>query len=353
MRRLDRELTRLLTDDPTADRATLAEAVRQAQPLIDASALHEVVDRAWQRANGLGPISALLHEPGTTEVMINGPGPVWLDRAGQIEATGLVVDSTDIGLLIDRILDPLGLRVDRVSPMVDARLADGSRVNIVVPPLAIDGPIVTIRRFSGEPIPVAAFGPPEMAALIETLVSERRCIVVSGGTGTGKTTFLNALGDLLKPDERVVVIEDTSELQFPGRHIVRMEARPANSEGVGGVGIRDLVRNALRMRPDRLVVGEVRGAEALDLVFALNTGHDGSLSTCHANSPAAAVDRLAHLALLGDIGMPLNVIETQVRSGVDVIVQVERDGGRRRVSEIAEVSSAGSQVVRPLWRFAT
>lgn len=352
MRRLDRELTRLLTDDPTADRATLAEAVRQAEPLIDASALHDVVDRAWQRANGLGPIAALLQEPGTTELMINGPGPVWLDRAGHIEATDLLVDATDIGLLIERILDPLGLRVDRVSPMVDARLADGSRVNIVVPPLAIDGPIVTIRRFSGVPVPVAAFGPPEMTTLVTTLVSQRRSIVVSGGTGTGKTTFLNALGELLDPDERVVVIEDTSELQFPGRHIVRMEARPPNSEGVGAVGIRDLVRNALRMRPDRLVVGEVRGAEALDLLFALNTGHEGSLSTCHANSPAAAVDRLAHLSLLGDVGMPLDVLEEQVRSGVDVIVQVERSGRQRRVREIVEVRPTGPTAVRSLWKVA-
>lgn len=349
MRRLDRELTRLLTDDPTADWATLAEAVRQTEPLIDASSLHDVVDRAWQRANGLGPITALLADADITEVMVNGPGPVWLDRAGQIEASGLRMDATDIGLLVERILDPLGLRVDRTSPMVDARLPDGSRVNIVVPPLAPDGPIVTIRRFSAEPISMSSFGPPEMVAVVAALVSERRSMVVSGGTGTGKTTLLNALGELLDPDERVVVIEDTSELQFPGQHVVRLEARPPNSEGVGAVGIRELLRNALRMRPDRLVVGEVRSAEALDLILALNTGHDGSLSTCHANSPAAAVDRLAQLALLGDVGMPLEVLETQVRRGVEVVVQVERIGHQRRVSEVAEVTPTGPTTVRSLW----
>ncbi len=336
-----------LVDDAAVRRSDLVELVRSIDPLRSHADVDAVVDRVWSRAHGLGVIESLLADNDVTEVMINGTGPVWVDRGDRLVRTKIEVNERDLAVLVERIVEPLGLRVDRSSPIVDARLADGSRVNIVLPPLAVGGATITIRRFVRRGRTLADFGPPEMCSILERAVAERRNIIVSGGTGAGKTTLLNALGSVCSRDERIVVIEDTTELALPGRHIVQLESRPANSEGVGEVTIRDLVRTALRMRPDRIVVGEVRGGEALDLVLALNTGHSGSLATCHANSPAAALDRLRNLALLADVGLPAEAVTAEIRSAVNLVVQVSRTQGVRRVETIAEV--AADQALRVLW----
>jgi pilus assembly protein CpaF len=293
---------------------------------------------------GLGPLEDLLSDPTVEEVMVNGPGSVYVERGGCVEATDVVFsDEEELRNAIERILAPLGRRVDELSPMVDARLADGSRVNVVIPPLAIDGPAVSIRRFGARRL-----GPEELVELgtltaahrdlLEDAVAQRRSVLVSGGTGSGKTTLLNALSSFIAPGERVVTIEDAAELRLQRRHVVRLESRPASVEGRGEFTVRDLLRNALRMRPDRIVIGEVRGPEALDLLTALNTGHDGALSTVHANSPIDALRRLETLALMAGLGLPHAAIAEQARRGVDLVVQLERSAdGARRVTEIAEV----------------
>jgi pilus assembly protein CpaF len=256
---------------------------------------------------------------------------------------------------IERILAPLGRRIDELSPMVDARLADGSRVNVVIPPLAVDGPALSIRRFGAErpgPAELVELGTLTEAQcdLLEAAVAGRRSILISGGTGSGKTTLLNALSSFIPEDERVVTIEDAAELRLQQRHVVRLESRPASVEGRGEVSVRDLLRNALRMRPDRIVIGEVRGPEALDLLTALNTGHDGALSTVHANSPVDALSRLETLALMAGLGLPHEAIVAQVQRGIDLAVHLERGaGGNRRVAEIGEVvRAAGATAVRAL-----
>jgi pilus assembly protein CpaF len=295
---------------------------------------------------GLGPLEDLLADPAVEEVMVNGPSQIYVERAGRIEAVdGGFADEEELRNAIERILSPLGRRIDELSPMVDARLADGSRVNAVIPPLAIDGPALSIRRFG-----VSRPGPrdllelgtitKEQLALLEESVAERRSVLISGGTGSGKTTLLNALSGFVSPQERLVTIEDAAELRLRGRHVVRLESRPAGVEGRGEVTIRDLLRNALRMRPDRIVIGEVRGAEALDLLTALNTGHRGALSTVHANSPSDALARLETLALMAGLGLPHDVIAEQVRRGIDVVVHLERSAdGARRVTEIADAAA--------------
>ncbi len=293
---------------------------------------------------GLGPLEDLLADPRVEEVMVNGPGEVYVERGGRIERTSVeFADEEELRNAIERILSPLGRRVDEFNPMVDARLADGSRVNVVIPPLALDGRTVSIRRFG-----VRRPGPAELVEIgtlsgaqrerLEAAVRSRTSILVSGGTGSGKTTLLNALSSFIAPGERVVTIEDAAELRLQQPHVVRLESRPAGVEGRGEVTIRDLLRNALRMRPDRIVIGEVRGAEALDLLMALNTGHEGALSTVHANSPADALRRVEALALLAGVGLPHEAIADQVRRGFDLVAHLERrPDGSRRVSEIAEV----------------
>jgi pilus assembly protein CpaF len=295
---------------------------------------------------GLGPLEDLLADPTVEEVMVNGPNQVYVERGGQIEAVDAgFADEEELRNAIERILAPLGRRIDELSPMVDARLTDGSRVNAVIPPLAIDGPALSIRRFG-----ISRPGPRELLelgtitggqlALLEEAVVERRSVLVSGGTGSGKTTLLNALSGFVSPQERLVTIEDAAELRLRGRHVVRLESRPAGIEGRGEVTIRDLLRNALRMRPDRIVIGEVRGAEALDLLTALNTGHRGALSTVHANSPSDALARLETLALMAGLGLPHEAIADQVRRGIDVVVHLERcANGSRRVTEIADAAA--------------
>lgn len=338
-----------LVDRPNASEGELGEMLRSQHPLLNTNRVQSAVSRALDRAHGLGPLGQFLERPEVTEVMVNGPGRVWLDCDGSLVETSVTLNADEIQVITERILDPLGLRVDRTSPMVDARLSDGSRVNVVIPPLAVDGPVLTIRRFSVVTLPLSAFGPPPVVQLLEALVKARATMLVIGGTGAGKTTLLNAMGQHLEAGERVVTIEDTAELRLSGRHIVRLEARPANSEGVGEVSIRDLVKNALRMRPDRLVVGEVRGGEALDLLLALNTGHSGSLATCHANSPVAALHRVRTLALLGGVELPVSAITPQVIDGFDVVVQVVRAGATRDVTSIVEVQPGEVLETREIW----
>ncbi|HET9555642.1 MAG TPA: ATPase, T2SS/T4P/T4SS family, partial [Actinomycetota bacterium] len=270
-------------------------------------------------------------------------GPVWIERAGHLQATAIVLDRPTIEHLVERIVAPLGLRADRTAPLVDARLPDGSRVNVALPPLAVDGPYLTIRRFRSRRITLAEACPHGVDVLLDRAVRDRANVVVAGGSGAGKTTLLNALAGRCPPGERIVTVEDVAELALPGEHVVRLEARPANAERVGAVTIRDLVRNALRMRPDRLVVGEVRGAESLDLLQAMNTGHAGSMATCHANSPFDALDRLATLALMADVALPLAAVAAQYRSAVDLVVQVARHpSGRRGVVAVWEVPLPGA-----------
>ncbi len=295
---------------------------------------------------GLGPLEDLLADPTVEEVMVNGPSQVYVERRGRLEPVDAAfADEEELRNAIERILAPLGRRIDELSPMVDARLADGSRVNAVIPPLAIDGPALSIRRFGAsrpgprELLELGTVSEGQLASLEES-VAERRSVLISGGTGSGKTTLLGALSGFVSPQERLVTIEDAAELRLKRRHVVRLESRPAGVEGRGEVTIRDLLRNALRMRPDRIVIGEVRGAEALDLLMALNTGHRGALSTVHANSPTDALARLETLALMAGLGLPHEAIADQVRRGIDVVVHLERlADGSRCVTEIADVAT--------------
>ena len=289
----------------------------------------------------LGPLSGLSTDPSVTDLLVNGDGSVWVERQGALVATGRRLERAEIELLLERIVTPLGLRVDRSSPMVDARLPDGSRVHAVVPPVAVDGPCLAVRRFSVRPLPLRAWCAEPVAELLAAAVTAGWNMVVAGGTGAGKTTLLNALAGCAPPGERVVTVEDAAELRLPQPHVLRLEARPPNAEGIGEVALRDLVRSALRLRPDRLVVGEVRGGEALDLLQALNTGHAGCLATVHANGPAEALRRLETLVLLAGVGLPLGAVRAQLAAAVDAVVHVARGAdGTRRVTAVAEVGAA-------------
>lgn len=320
------------------------ELVREEAPLLGFADSEAVVARIMRDSVGLGPLEELLADPAVEELMVNGPEHVYVERHGRVEETAVRFDNEEeLRNAIERILAPLGRRVDELSPMADARLADGSRVNVVIPPLAIDGPTLSIRRFGAHrpgPRELVEMGSlsQDQCALLERAVRQRRSILISGGTGSGKTTMLNAISSFISATERVVTIEDAAELRLLRAHVVRLESRPAGIEGRGEVTIRDLLRNALRMRPDRIVIGEVRGAEALDLLTALNTGHDGALSTVHANSPDDALSRVETLALMAGVGLPHEAIAAQVRRGIDLVAHLERraDGGRH-LSEIAEV----------------
>jgi pilus assembly protein CpaF len=308
-------------------------------------------------ATGLGPLEPLLSDPSVDEVMVNGPRDVYVERAGRVERAGVeFAGEAELMHAIERVLAPLGRRVDEASPLCDARLGDGSRVNVVIPPLSLSGPCLTVRRFRREGFSLRQLVeggtmPGELAEFLALCVAARASVLVSGGTGSGKTTTLNALSGAIPGEERIVTIEDAAELRLRQRHVVRLEARPANLEGRGEVTIRRLVVNALRMRPDRIVVGEVRGGEALDMLQALNTGHDGSLSTVHANSPADALRRIETLALMAGVGLPHAAVRDQVASALDVVVHQARlpDGARvvESVSEVLRV--AGGAGTRELW----
>ncbi|HEY0390116.1 MAG TPA: CpaF family protein [Solirubrobacterales bacterium] len=349
--------------EAAAGRSPVAELAKEVRDLVAAeAALLGSEDRAAVETRivrdtvGLGPLEDLLADPLVEEVMVNGPESVYVERGGRIEVTGVrFADEEQLRNAIERILAPLGRRIDELSPMVDARLPDGSRVNVVIPPLAIDGPALSIRRFGAErpnPGRLVELGTLTRAQceLLEAAVAGRSSVLISGGTGSGKTTLLNALSSFIAAEERVVTIEDAAELRLQQPHVVRLESRPASVEGRGEVTVRDLLRNALRMRPDRIVIGEVRGAEALDLLTALNTGHDGALSTVHANSPVDALGRLETLALMAGVGLPHEAIAEQVQRGIDLVVHLERGReGARRVVEIAEVvRAAGTTAARAL-----
>jgi pilus assembly protein CpaF len=330
---------------------------REAAPLPEAER-EALCTRVMLLATGLGPLEPLLSDPDVDEVMVNGPGSVYVERRGRLERTRVCfANAAELLHAIERILAPLGRRVDEAQPLCDARLADGSRVNVVIPPLSLSGPCLTVRRFRREGFSLrdlVAGGtlPAEVGDLVALCVAARASMLVSGGTGSGKTTTLNALSGAIPGEERIVTIEDAAELRLRQRHVVRLEARPANLEGRGEVTIRQLVRNALRMRPDRIVVGEVRGAEALDMLQALNTGHDGSLTTVHANSAADALRRIETLALMAGVGLPHGAVRDQVASALDLVVHQARvpDGARvvEAVTEVVRV--AGGAGTRELYR---
>lgn len=304
----------------------------------------QLVRELTDEALGLGPLEALLTDPDVSEIMVVDPHTIFVERAGKMELSGLrFTDDDSVRAVIERIVTPLGRRIDESTPLVDARLRDGSRVNAVIPPLALRGPCITIRKFAKEPLQMSdlvRFGSltSDMAQFLERAVKVRKNIVISGGTGSGKTTLLNVLSGAIPPRERVVTIEDAAELQMRQPHVVSLEARPPNLEGKGEYSIRDLVKNALRMRPDRIVVGECRGGEAIDMLQAMNTGHEGSLTTTHANSPPEAVSRIETLCLMAGLDLPVRAIRQQIASSVHVIVQQSRfSDGSRRVTSVAEV----------------
>ena len=318
---------------------TRAERVRMLEQITD-----EII--------GLGPLEPLLRDESITEVMVNGPRQVYIERSGKLELTNVVFQNDDhVMRIIDRIIAPIGRRVDESSPMVDARLTDGSRVNAIIPPLSLVGPVITIRKFSASPFTVddlIRFGTAtaDMFDFLRACVEARLNIFVSGGTGSGKTTTLNVLSSFIPNDERIVTIEDAAELQLRQEHVVTLESRPPNIEGKGAIPIRELVRNALRMRPDRIIVGECRSGEALDMLQAMNTGHDGSMSTGHANSPRDMLSRLETMVLMAGVDLPLRAIREQVASAVDLIVQQSRlKDGTRKIVNITEVQGMEGDVI--------
>lgn len=312
----------------------------------------KVVDELKNDLTGFGPINPLLMDEDVSEVMVNGPNQVYCERKGKIEMTSIKFrDDEHVMSIIEKIVAPLGRRIDESSPMVDARLPDGSRVNAIIPPLALKGPTITIRKFSKEPFQIEDlinFGTlsEEMAIFLDACVKARLNIFVSGGTGSGKTTTLNVLSNFIPHDERIITIEDAAELQLGQDHVVSLESRPPNIEGKGSITIRDLVRNSLRMRPDRVVIGEVRGAEALDMLQAMNTGHDGSLATGHSNSARDMIARLETMVLLAGVELPVKAIREQIAGAIDVIIQQSRlKDGSRKITSITEVQGMEGDVI--------
>lgn len=301
---------------------------------------------------GFGPIQSLLDDPTVTEIMVNSKDLVYIEQEGKLLQTQVKFeDDQQVMQVIERIIMPLGRRIDADSPMVDARLPDGSRVNAIIPPVAIDGPSITIRKFGKGKLPVSQlieYGTitPQIAEFVRACVVSKLNILVSGGTGTGKTTLLNVFSGFIPEEERIVTIEDAAELKLQQRHVVRLETKPANLDGEGAVSIRDLVRNALRMRPDRIVVGEVRGGEAMDMLQAMNTGHDGSLTTLHANSPRDTISRLETMCMMAGMEIPLKVVRQQIASAIDLIIQLTRlKDGTRKISSVTEVAGMEGEVV--------
>ncbi|MBI4126412.1 MAG: CpaF family protein [Deltaproteobacteria bacterium] len=315
------------------------------------ASLDQLVQRVLDATLGLGPLEDLLADPTITEIMVNGHQQIYAERSGRLErVTAMFADERELRAVIERIIAPIGRRIDESSPLVDARLPDGSRVNAIIPPLALNGPILTIRRFdqrmkSMRDLVAAGMLTDDIAAFLATKVCERSNIIISGGTGSGKTTFLNALSENISPEERIITIEDAAELQLRQAHVVRLETRPPNLEGAGAVTIRDLVRNSLRMRPDRIVVGEVRGAEAFDMLQAMNTGHDGSLTTVHANAAADALRRI-EVMVLSAHDLPLHVIREQIVSAIDLVIHLARcSNGQRQVVEVVELEGMVGETI--------
>jgi pilus assembly protein CpaF len=328
-RQIEEIFSRVIDEEGLA--LTRAERVRMLEQITD-----EII--------GLGPLEPLLRDDSVSEIMVNGPRQVYIERAGKLELTNVVFQNDDhVMRIIDRIIAPIGRRVDESSPMVDARLTDGSRVNAIIPPLSLVGPVITIRKFAASPFTtddLIRFGTstPDMFEFLRACVEARLNIFVSGGTGSGKTTTLNVLSSFIPNDERIVTIEDAAELQLRQEHVVTLESRPPNIEGKGAIPIRELVRNSLRMRPDRIVVGECRAGEALDMLQAMNTGHDGSLSTGHANTPRDMLARLETMVLMAGVDLPVRAIREQISSAVDLIVHQSRlKDGTRKIVNITEV----------------
>lgn len=337
---------------PQAIQESLTRAYQQTRLNLPDSLRIQVFRDVQDDLLGYGPIQNLLEDPDITEVMVNGANKVYIERKGQLVKTKVVFESDDHVLkIIDRIILPLGRRIDPDSPTVDARLPDGSRVNAVIPPVAIDGPSITIRKFSKDKLSVEQLIEldsitSQMAEFLRACVISKLNIVISGGTGSGKTTLLNVLSTYIPDNERIVTIEDAAELQLHQEHVVRLETKPPNIDGLGQVTTRDLVRNSLRMRPDRILVGECRSGEALDMLQAMNTGHDGSLTTVHANSPRDALSRLETLTMMAGMELPLKVIREQIASAVDLIVQQTRlKDGSRKVTAITEVAGMEGDTV--------
>lgn len=313
-------------------------------PLLNRSERERLVEEVLDEAFGFGPLELLLKEKGVADIMINGPKSVFLEKGGRIVKSDVTFRDNDHLLqILDRIVSKVGRRVDETSPMVDARLPDGSRLNAIIPPLALDGPSLTIRRFGSNPLTLEdllKFGTftPEMVMFLEGAMKARLNIIISGGTGSGKTTLLNTLSSFISNENRIVTIEDAAEIQLQQEHVLRLETRPANIEGKGEVNATDLVKNALRMRPDRIIIGECRGGETLDMLQAMNTGHDGSLTTVHANSPRDAISRIETLVSMSGIEIPLTALRKQISSAIHLIVQASRlQGGPRKVTYITEV----------------
>jgi len=321
-------------------------------PLLNRMERERLIDEVLDETFGFGPLEVLLKDPTVSDILVNGPHKVWVERRGKLEKTEVKFRDNDHLLqIIDRIVSKVGRRIDETSPMCDARLPDGSRVNAIIPPLALDGPSMSIRRFGANPLKLEdllnfkAFTP-EMAMLLEACIKARLNIVISGGTGSGKTTLLNTLSSFIPHDERVITIEDAAELQLQQEHIVRLETRPANIEGKGSVTTRDLVRNALRMRPERIIIGECRGPESLDMLQAMNTGHAGSMTTVHANSPRDAQARLETMIMMAGMELPVKAMRQQIASAVDVIIQANRlQGGPRKILSITEVMNMEQDMI--------
>jgi pilus assembly protein CpaF len=301
---------------------------------------------------GYGPLETLLSDPEVTEIMVNGPDQMFVEKKGKLHEIEVPFrDNEHVLNIIDRIVSSIGRHVDEASPMVDARLKDGSRVNVIIPPLSLVGPVITIRKFSKIPFTaqnLIEFGSisPKMMSFLEACVKGRLNVIISGGTGSGKTTLLNVISGFIPEDERIVTIEDAAEIQLKQTHVVTLESRPPNMEGTGQVTIRDLVRNALRMRPDRIIVGEVRSSEALDMLQAMNTGHDGSITTTHANTPRDAMARIETMTMMAGMELPLNAIRSQIASAIDIVVQQSRlRDGTRKVTSICEVTGMEGDVI--------
>lgn len=342
---------------PAAQRTTFAQQnilkiFEQTQVKLPEDVKKEMFKQVLNDLLGFGPLQPLLDDPDITEIMVNGPRKVFIEKGGQLTRANVSFDDDDhVVRIIDRIILPLGRRVDYDSPTVDARLPDGSRVNAVVRPVAIDGPSITIRKFRKDRLQVPDlinFGSltQQMANFLEACVKAHFNVVISGGTGSGKTTLLNVLSGFIPENERIITIEDAAELQLQQDHVMRMETKSANIDGMHAVTIRDLVKNSLRMRPDRIVVGEVRGGEALDMLQAMNTGHDGSLTTVHSNSPRDAISRMETLVLMAGMDLPLKVVRQQISSAIDLIVQQSRlKDGQRKVTAITEVAGMEGDVV--------